>query len=236
MTDDSPDDTSDRSDDDPERSDDTPALPSDDPEQPSDAPDRPADATDQPEDMPENEQNNEGGGEELFDRPDRTPHTPVASGVTEWIRSVVRSVEQFGRRHGANDTAFDVDISIGSGLDSIGRGRTWEEDRTDPARTRESLGKRPRGQRSDPRASRQLTSGDEYNVTTHTDETEMLVTADVAGVAEDDVFVGFEADELVVGVEGNEIERIDVPWSERRAEASVRNGILTVRIEHDTHD
>ena len=242
MTDDSSDDTFDRSEDAPDRSDGTADRSNDAPDRlddsvdrPDNAPDRPGDSPDGSEEGSESEQQDDDT-EWLSDRNDEPPEAPIHTSLTGWIKSVVRSVERFSRRHGAGDTAFDVDISIGSGLDSLGRGRPWEDDRTDSSRGRESLGQRPRGQRSDQRPSRQLTSTDEYNVTTHSDENEFLVTADVASVAEEDVFVGFEADELVLGVDGKEIERIDVPWSERRAEASVHNGILTVRIEHDTHD
>ena len=234
MTDDSSDDTPDRTDDAPDRSDDTADRSNDTPDRTGGAPDRQGDAPDRPEDDSEREHNDDDI-EWLVDQNDENPRAHIDSGLTDWIRSVVRTVERFSKRHGAGDTAFDVDISIGSGLDSLGRGR-WEEDRTDSSRGRKSLGQRPRGQRNDPRPSRQLTSTDAYNVTTHTDENEILVTADVASVAEEDVFVGFEADDLVLGVSGKEIERIDVPWSERRAEAAVRNGILTVRIEHATHD
>lgn len=69
---------------------------------------------------------------------------------------------------------------------------------------------------------------------TRTHEDELLVTADVAGADPDDVTVGFDDSTLVIGVDEREVDRIDIPWPETESRATIKNGVLTVRIGPET--
>ncbi|WP_312909396.1 gas vesicle protein GvpH [Natronosalvus caseinilyticus] len=61
--------------------------------------------------------------------------------------------------------------------------------------------------------------------------TELEVVADVSSVGEDRVRVGFEDDDLVLADDDdNELSRVSLPWPETEADATVNNGILTVRV------
>ncbi|UTF53510.1 gas vesicle protein GvpH [Natronosalvus rutilus] len=61
--------------------------------------------------------------------------------------------------------------------------------------------------------------------------TELEVVADVSAVGEDRVRVGFDDDDLVLADDdGHELSRVSLPWPETEADATVNNGILTVRV------
>ncbi|USZ73265.1 gas vesicle protein GvpH [Natronosalvus halobius] len=61
--------------------------------------------------------------------------------------------------------------------------------------------------------------------------TELEVVADVSAVGEDRVRVGFDDEDLVLAdTDGHELSRVSLPWPETEADASVNNGILTVRV------
>ena len=166
----------------------------------------------------------------------------------EWISSLLQSMERFdglsesGKRRGR--TAFDFEISIGTGLRSLDemgfRGPRSTHSSPTRRKARDSLGRRPKGSResSRPRRTDEFpndATGDQLaTVRSHDDE--LLVSADVSGVDRENVAVGFDDGDLVVGVSGRELERVAVPWENRTAKASVRNGILTVRVTPASHD
>lgn len=159
------------------------------------------------------------------------------SRVGEWLSTLLRALERFERAGERDGTALDFDVSVEFGRDAIDE--SWarsRRDRTAPRPDRGSLGHRPPGRRSDPRPRRRWRPARDYHVTTRTHEDELIVTADVAGVDEDDVTVGFDDGTLVVVVVGAELERVAVPWADRTAAAAVRNGILTVRVGRDTDE
>lgn len=61
--------------------------------------------------------------------------------------------------------------------------------------------------------------------------TELEVVADVSAVGEDRVRVGFEDGDLVLADnDDHELSRVSLPWPETEADATVNNGILTVRV------
>ncbi|AEH35464.1 hypothetical protein [Halopiger xanaduensis] len=136
-----------------------------------------------------------------------------------------------GRRRG-DRSVIDYDVSIRSGEDLLddarrggerapfGRDRNRDRpDRRDDDRTG------PNGRRY----SSSFPSSD-HHVTTRAYDDELLVTADVAGVDPDEVTVGFDGSTLVVGVSDRELERVDVPWDDRSAQATIKNGVLAVRV------
>ena len=91
-----------------------------------------------------------------------------------------------------------------------------ESDRTPPA-------ERPSPDRSSADA--------EYLVDTRRENGEFVVTADVPGASKSDLSVGIDprTNELVIGVDGTVVERVDPPW--RSVEASkvwFNNGVLEV--------
>ncbi|WP_394740379.1 Hsp20/alpha crystallin family protein [Natronococcus roseus] len=148
------------------------------------------------------------------DRNDRADH---------WLTSLLSALERLeggdgpatGRRK-RSSMSLNYDVSVGSGLDrAIDRVRTP----TDGNRIRE----RTRRSRSSP--------SPDGHVTSRLHDDELLVTADVAGTDSSDVTVGFDGDELVVAVAGNELGRVDVPWADRTSRATVKNGVLTVVVE-----
>lgn len=67
-----------------------------------------------------------------------------------------------------------------------------------------------------------------------TDDDELLVVADVAGAGPDDITVGFDDSVLVIAVGGTELDQIEVPWRETDSRATIRNGVLTVRVRPET--
>ena len=155
----------------------------------------------------------------------------------DWISTLIDAFDRLGgrnrRQRHDHRTPLDFEISIRSALESTiddrqrsRLGRTPDRPRsrwtTDGVRQRET----------DSRGA----SAEEYNLTSRRRDDELLVTADVAGVDEDEITAGFRGDELVVRIDSDELARVEVPWANRTAEARVRNGILTVRIGADTND
>ncbi|MFC4245495.1 Hsp20/alpha crystallin family protein [Natribaculum luteum] len=152
-----------------------------------------------------------------------------------WLTSLLNALERLDRysaseRRERDDRRIDYDVSIRTGLDAL-EDRRGADERRPP-------GRRPTGTRpSTPSGSRSDTAGAaRYNVTTQSYEDELLVTADVVGTDPDDVTVGFEDGTIVVAVDGRRLERVELPWPESTAEASVHNGVLTVRARPDTDE
>ncbi|WP_049924578.1 Hsp20/alpha crystallin family protein [Halopiger djelfimassiliensis] len=154
-----------------------------------------------------------------------------------WLSSLLSALERLesgtlsGRRR-SDRTVLDYDVSIGtadpgdesgSGFD----GNPFAGDRNDRGRGRDRDRPRTRRHRSSPAGH---SPSSDHHVTTRFHEDELLVTADVAGVDPDEVTVGFDGSMLVVGVSGRELDRVDVPWRDRTAEATIKNGVLTVQV------
>ncbi|ELZ02394.1 hypothetical protein [Natrialba asiatica] len=125
--------------------------------------------------------------------------------------------------------------------------RTWDRDRdhdrSGRPRTRRSRSSSSTGPPSNPSATPSAHSSsadtpsraDSHHITTRTHDDELLVIADVSGadadIDADDVTVGFSDTTLVIVVAGTELDRIDVPWSDRTGQAAINNGVLTVRVQ-----
>ena len=155
----------------------------------------------------------------------------------DWLSSLLSALQSLedgtlsGRRRSGR-TAIDYDISIGSGEDILDGSRFGGDPFADAGAS-----SRPEdGERGRPRTRRYRPSGlsSDHRLTTREYEDELLVIVDVSGVDPDDVTVGFDGPALVVGVSGRELERVDVPWADRSAEATIKNAVLTVRIERET--
>ena len=155
----------------------------------------------------------------------------------DWLSSLLSALQSLedgtlsGRRRSGR-TAIDYDISIGSGEDILDGSRFGG----DPFADAETSGRPDDGGRERPRTRRYRSSGpsSEHRLTTREYEDELLVIVDVSGVDPDDVTVGFDGPAVVVGVSGQKLERVDVPWPHRTAEATIKNAVLTVRIERET--
>lgn len=96
-----------------------------------------------------------------------------------------------------------------------------------------SLGTPERGARRDRSGESDAAADDEsYLVDSHRDGDEMLVTADLPGVDAEDLSVGLDPEaNLVVGVEGDVIERVPLPWDAVEAtRARFHNHVLEVRL------
>ncbi|WP_320443125.1 Hsp20/alpha crystallin family protein [Halosolutus halophilus] len=175
------------------------------------------------------------------DRPatsrDPHPHTRATNagsdgdGDDHWLSSLIDALERLegsstsGQRR-SDRTVLDYDVSIGTAFDSD------DEVSDSPFGSNpidESSGEDSRRGRSRKRRRRHSSSG-AHHLTTRTTEDELLVTADVAGADPADVTVGFDDGTLVVAVAGWELDRVDVPWADRSADASIKNGILTVEV------
>ncbi|MFP8954393.1 hypothetical protein ACLI4Z_15710 [Natrialbaceae archaeon A-arb3/5] len=174
-----------------------------------------------------------------YDDPSRAESEPEDGNEgTHWLSSLLSALDRIesgstsGRRR-SDRTVLDYDISIRSSEDAADDGpglgdtpftgprsdRDWGRDRDqDWSRTRR----------------RRSSSSNAHHLTTRQYDDELLVTADVAGVDPDDVTVGFDDLTLVVAVSGRELDRTDVPWRDRTAKATVRNGVLTVRVRPDS--
>ncbi|RKD94861.1 Hsp20/alpha crystallin family protein [Halopiger aswanensis] len=136
-----------------------------------------------------------------------------------------------GRRRG-DRSVIDYDVSIRSGEDLLDDARrSGERAPFGRDRNRERPSRRDDG-RAGPTGRRYSSSvpSSDHHVTTRAYDDELLVTADVAGVDPDEVTVGFDGSTLVIGVSDHELERVDVPWDERRARATIKNGVLAVQI------
>lgn len=149
-----------------------------------------------------------------------------------WLSSLLSALESLddgstsrsGRRRG-DRAVFDYDISIrsGDGLSTdespLGRRPGSDEER----RERDDRRSRKRRIRSSGPSS-------DHHVSTRTHEDELIVTADIAGVDPSDVTVGFDDSTLVVAVEGRELDRVEIPWTDVSSEATMKNGVLSVQI------
>ncbi|WP_425438178.1 Hsp20/alpha crystallin family protein [Natronorubrum halalkaliphilum] len=152
-----------------------------------------------------------------------------------WLSSLLSALESLesgstsGRRR-SDRTVLDYDISIGSG-DGLADESRFERDPV--GREGSDDRRRHAGSGSDRSRTRRRrsTPSNDHHLTTRATEDELLVTADVAGTDPDDVTVGFDGSTLVVAVSGSELERVDVPWGDRTARATIKNGVLTVQIE-----
>ena len=176
---------------------------------------------------------------------DRTPEDRRDESTDEhdrhWLSSLLSALDWLGeastsgRRRG-DRTMIDYDVSIRTGEALDDRTRIdrspLADDGADGDRDRDWNRPRTRRFRSDSAGSASSTPpSNDHHVTTRELADELLVTADVAGADPDDVTVGFDDATLVVAVSGRDLERIDVPWRERTADAAIKNGVLTVRIE-----
>ena len=166
---------------------------------------------------------------------DPHPHSVAADSESEgdnhWLSSLIDALERLeggsssGQRR-SDRTVLDYDISIGTPFDSDG-------DPSDSAIESSSIDDRPGGESSRDRPRkrrRRSTASGSHHLTTRASDDELLVTADVGGTDPDDVTVGFDDGTLVVAVSGNELDRVDVPWADRSADATIKNGILTVEV------
>ncbi|MWV39694.1 Hsp20/alpha crystallin family protein [Natrialba sp. INN-245] len=147
-----------------------------------------------------------------------------------WLSSLLSALEGLEdrssstRRRGGR-SMFDVDLSI-RGVDDESRpGRGPLAGGGPTGHPRDRRDHEPRGKRTRKR------SASRPSVATRRYDDEILLTADVGDADPEDVTVGFEDGTLVVGLEGRELDRIEVPWSDHTAEAGIRNGVLTVRVE-----
>ncbi|WP_436344287.1 Hsp20/alpha crystallin family protein [Natronorubrum sp. FCH18a] len=158
-------------------------------------------------------------------------------GGSHWLSSLLSALESLdsgstsGRRR-TDRTVLDYDISVRSGDDVADESRFERTSFTGGGsddRNRHSDQDRGRS-----RKRRRRSSSSDGHLTTRRHDDELLVTADVAGTDPDDVTVGFDDSTLVVAVSGSELDRIEVPWRDRTAEATIKNGVLTVLIEPST--
>lgn len=155
-----------------------------------------------------------------------------SDGGNHWLSSLLSALESLdsgstsGRRR-TDRTVLDYDISIRSG-DEVSDESRFDRERISGEgsddRDRHSSRSRTRRRRS---------SSSDGLLTTRRYDDELFVTADVAGTDPDEVTVGFDGSSLVVAVSGSELDRVDVPWPDRSAEATIKNGVLTVQIEPD---
>ncbi|MFC7215378.1 hypothetical protein ACFQO4_14975 [Saliphagus sp. GCM10025334] len=122
------------------------------------------------------------------------------------------------RRDDASRFRFDTDVDLTfSSIEPAG----------DDARRNRPHGLH--GERSPERARRDAVPS--IDVAKRRYGTELEVVADVSAVGEDRVRVGFEDGDLVLADDdGHELSRVSLPWPETEADATVNNGILTVRV------
>ncbi|WP_121744353.1 Hsp20/alpha crystallin family protein [Natronorubrum halophilum] len=154
-----------------------------------------------------------------------------------WLSSLLSALQWLeddsvsGRKR-TDRTVLDYDISVrtGESLDD----QTQFDRRSDTGDDRDRIDHdRPRTRRYRPSST---APSDDHHLTTREADDEMLVTADVTGTDPDDVTVGFDETMLVIAVSGREIDRVDVPWRDRTAEATIKNGILSVRVTPNEDD
>ncbi|WP_226479407.1 Hsp20/alpha crystallin family protein [Natrinema amylolyticum] len=151
-----------------------------------------------------------------------------------WLSSLLSALESLesgptstsGRRR-SDRSVFDYDISIRS-VDDLADDSPLDRERFggDGSQGRD-------GDRSRKRRVRSSGPSSEHNVATRTYDDELIVTVDVAGADPDEVTVGFDDSMLVIAVEGSELDRIEAPWQEPDSRATIKNGVLTVRLSPD---
>lgn len=154
------------------------------------------------------------------------PYEGVRGG--SWISSLIDALERFEDRSRSGRSGLDYDVSIRSGLEGLG-GESGLSDRAGRPSGSPAAGRGGGGDRSGGRRS----AREDYHVSTRTYENEVVLTADISGADPDDVTVGFDDATLVVAVAGRAVERVHIPWASSSANAVVRNGVLTVRVEPD---
>lgn len=168
-------------------------------------------------------------GDEPWDRP---ADAPDRSGG--WLGTVLEVLDRLDRLSASGErrgdrSRIDYDVSVRSGLgdlESADRGG----DRSELSHTPEGSSRHEDSGGHERRKRDFGPSTDRYPVSTQRDDDELLVSADVAGVAREDVTVGFDDGALVIGVEGSELDRVPVPWSDPAAKARMKNGVLSVKI------
>lgn len=169
---------------------------------------------------------------------DPHPHTRRQSDSSDgdhWLSTLISALERLeggssiGQRR-TDRTVLDYDISISSVSGSEGN----ESSKSPFESSRLEDSSRGDTDRERPQKRRRRGSSTSHHLTTRTTEEELLVTADVAGTDPDEITVGFDDGVLVVAVSGREIDRIDVPWDEHSADATIKNGILTVEVTPET--
>lgn len=132
----------------------------------------------------------------------------------------------------------DLGINVGlqsltdllEGLDPGGASR--------PDRWRDELSVRPSADEEwrepGPDDDRTVPPTDDYLVDTQRSNDELVVSAELPGVSEDDLTVGVdvESNDFVILVSGHPIERVALPWSSTEAaKVWFNNGVLEVRLE-----
>ena len=163
------------------------------------------------------------------DEPDRADEPSADRQSEGWLSSVLAALERLEEasrtdRRRSNRSTLDYSVSVRSGLEELRSRRTEDDSSRDTAlSSRPSSGRRPR-------TRRRYESSVDSTVTTRTYDDELILTADLPGVDPDDITVGFDDQELVIGVGGRELERVQPPWEGPTADAAIHNGILTVRV------
>ncbi|NGM69019.1 Hsp20/alpha crystallin family protein [Natronolimnobius sp. AArcel1] len=137
-----------------------------------------------------------------------------------------------GSRH-TDRSVIDYDISMRSidDLEEAGRDADTSSGRRTPHSGSPAGSGTETSDSGRPRTRRTTTS--DHRVTKREYDDELLVTADINGIEPDDVTVGFDESVLVIGVSGQELDRVEVPWpdGQRTSNATVKNGVLTVHVE-----
>ena len=138
-----------------------------------------------------------------------------------------------------------IDVGVSSlddllgGLVDVGAvrgGQDGEWQWVDEPADRDRIGSDPTdspGRTDEPFADEPVDVADEFLVETHRADDQLIVTAELPGVGEDDLSVGIDvpSNELVIAAEGRTIERVSLPWaSTDAARVWFNNGVLEVRL------
>lgn len=103
----------------------------------------------------------------------------------------------------------------------------------EPGRGDGSTGRGEPGRHDATFADEPVDVADEFLVETHRGEEELVVTAELPGVEEEDLSVGIDvpSNDLVIAAEGRTIERVSLPWaSTDAARVWFNNGVLEIRL------
>ncbi|WP_255193950.1 Hsp20/alpha crystallin family protein [Natronobeatus ordinarius] len=169
------------------------------------------------------------------DRPDESPPDHGRSSERGWLSNLLTTLERLESvawtdRRQSERSVVDYSISARSALEDL------QSRRADDARRHDAATERARTSSHRARTRRRYEPSVDSTVTARTYDDELLVTADLTGVDPDEITVGFDGPALVIGVDGHELERVQTPWEATSADAAIRNGILTVRVEPITHE
>lgn len=158
------------------------------------------------------------------DRDDRERADPafgLRAGLSAFA-DLLRALDEEGERRGSgriegDRSTIDYDVNIGTGPgpgDRKGR----------PSRSSGSRRKR-----------RKRPSDDDYHVTTRETDDGVVVIADLPGIDDDDLTVGFEDDDrtLAVAVDGEVVERVSLPWPAEPERSTFRNGVLEIYLREE---